>query len=167
MAELTSAMKSLQTALERADFEPPPDEALSEAILCSTRAIEAVDKYESSIDKSHDDNLSTYRSQLDDMLGKLSRLEDSYLDDVARLVDALDAEPLICNQNSNSTICPSDLGPIPENPTLEKVSAIQPHQSQLKEKLQAYNFVPSHIKGKENFIADALSRAPHRDPIPN
>ena len=26
--------------------------------------------------------------------------------------------------------------------------------------------VASHIKGKENFIADALSRAPHRDPIP-
>ena len=36
----------------------------------------------------------------------------------------------------------------------------------LKEKLQAYNFIASHIKGKDNFIAYALSRAPHRDPIP-
>ena len=27
--------------------------------------------------------------------------------------------------------------------------------------------VASHIKGKENFIADALIRAPHRDPIPD
>ena len=125
MAELTSAMKShgqlmlsvytslrrLKTALEAADVEPPPDEALSEAMLRSTRAIEAVDEYESSIDKSHEDDLLIYKSQLEDMLDKLSRLEDSYLDDVARLVDALDAEPLICNQNSNSTICPSDLGP--------------------------------------------------------
>ena len=56
---------------------------------------------------------------------------------------------------------------LPENPTLGEVSAIQPHQSQLKEKLQACNFGASHIKGKENFIADALSRAPHRDPIPD
>ena len=42
-----------------------------------------------------------------------------------------------------------------------------PRLMRLKEKLQAYNFLASHIKGKENFIADALSRAPHRDPIPD
>ena len=380
MAEFTCAMKShgqlmlsvytslrrLKTALEAADVEPPPDEALSEAMLRSTRAIEAVDEYESSIDESHEDDLLIYKSQLEDMLDKLSRLEDSYLDDVARLVDALDVEPLASRQNSNSTICPQtgksgqkgcrncgfpthltkdgtcpasnatcakcgkqghyshvcqsqasqgrqvnaiqvrglhcnrkapnmsvnilhkgdymgttcayadsaadativgphfleeiawpggqlnlippseqilaankteflvlgslnldiqfrgriiheeifivsepsdlliswekcielgilhknfpeplddsavirgvstqsiicplDLGPLPENPTLGEVSAIQPHQSQLKEKLQACNFGASHIKGKENFIADALSRAPHRDPIPD
>ena len=107
MAELTSARKSrgqlkvsvtnsfkrFQSALETADREPPPDEDLAEASLRSTRAIEAVDKYEESIDrvnllepddqtdtvvqenKSHDDSLLTYKSQLDDMLDVLSRLE--------------------------------------------------------------------------------------------
>ena len=107
MAELTSARKSrgqlklsvnnslqkLHSALKTADLEPPPDEDLAAASLRATRAIEAVDKYESSIDKVnllesevqtdqvvqenkiHDDSLLTYRSQLDDMLGKLSRLD--------------------------------------------------------------------------------------------
>ena len=107
MAELTSARKSrgqlklsvtnslqkLHGAIKTADLDPPPEEDLAEASLRATRAIEAVDKYESSIDKVnllesevqtdqvvqenkiHDDSLLTYRSQLDDMLGKLSRLE--------------------------------------------------------------------------------------------
>ena len=106
MAEITSAKRSrgqlnlsvknsfkgLHSALETADLEPPPEEDLAAASLRATRAIEAVDRYESSIDKvnllepeaqdavaqenkSHEDSLLTYRSQLDDLLDKLSRLE--------------------------------------------------------------------------------------------
>merc|ERR1739844_712958 len=106
MAEITSAKRSrgqlnlsvknsfkgLHSALETADQKPPPEEDLAAASLRATRAIEAVDRYESSIDKvnllepeaqdavaqenkSHEDSLLTYRSQLDDLLDKLSRLE--------------------------------------------------------------------------------------------
>ena len=41
-----------------------------------------------------------------------------------------------------------------------------PRLMRLKEKLQTYKFTAHHIKGKDNVISDALSRAPIRDPLP-
>ena len=41
-----------------------------------------------------------------------------------------------------------------------------PRLLRLREKIQAYNFTAYHIKGKDNFISDALSRAPIRQALP-
>ena len=54
-------------------------------------------------------------------------------------------------------------------PILNKYSlnAIEnPRLLRLREKIQAYNFTAFHIKGKDNFISDALSRAPVRQALP-
>ena len=41
-----------------------------------------------------------------------------------------------------------------------------PRLLRLREKIQSYNFTAHHIKGKDNFISDALSRAPVRQALP-
>ena len=54
-------------------------------------------------------------------------------------------------------------------PILNKYSlnAIEnPRLLRLREKIQPYNFIAYHIKGKDNFISDALSRAPVREAHP-
>ena len=54
-------------------------------------------------------------------------------------------------------------------PILNKYSlnAIEnPRLLRLREKIQSYNFIAYHIKGRDNFISDALSRAPVREAHP-
>ena len=63
--------------------------------------------------------------------------------------------------------CLTDHAPLVPILNRYTLSAIEnPRLQRLVEKLQSYNFTCYHVKGKDNFISDALSRAPIRDALP-